>query len=199
MPSRRNWFVVASFIAAAVSVSTIVAVGRAPRGFTRFELPTPPQRAFGDFDGDGRLDIAVIRHDLGGRGVSIELSGSPVPIQLDAPVTGVVEDDVDHDGDLDLVAATASGDLLIWINDGHGRFERQLISEGHNISSGPSLVGLTTYALAGTAPRPTSCPSPDRATPDDLVHHVRAPAAVTARRTPGLQLPPLRAPPASRA
>src|SRR5207245_2837223 len=99
-----------------------------------------PQRAQGDFDGDGRVDTALIQDRADARRISIRLSGSSSPVDLDATVTGVVQGDVDHDGDLALIAATPSGDLLIWINDGHGRFTRQPESDTRGLSSEPAIV-----------------------------------------------------------
>jgi hypothetical protein len=39
---------------------------------------------------------------------------------LDA--VSLVADDIDHDGDIDLVALTPSNRIVVWINDGHGHF-----------------------------------------------------------------------------
>jgi hypothetical protein len=44
---------------------------------------------------------------------------------------GVVAGDVDHDGDLDVVASLGSLDLAVWRNDGAGHFTR-LPSGGHS-------------------------------------------------------------------
>src|SRR5579872_7075909 len=79
--------------------------------------PRPPHRALADFDRDGIPDTAVIETADGSSNVLIPLSGSRVVTLIDGPVTGIVEDDIDHDGDADLLGATASGDLVVWLND----------------------------------------------------------------------------------
>src|SRR5262249_47458263 len=37
-------------------------------------------------------------------------------------MAGLAADDFDHDGDTDLVGSSATGQLIVWLNDGHGRF-----------------------------------------------------------------------------
>jgi hypothetical protein len=56
---------------------------------------------------------------------------------------------VDHDGDLDLIAATPTGDMLVWINDGHGGFTRQDLSRTPHLSAQAQLVqsGPTVSAV----------------------------------------------------
>src|SRR5262245_47088413 len=132
----------------ALAVLATVSTGLAVRatlsdGFTPYSANTPPQRAQGDFDGDGRVDTALIQDRAGTTLISIQLSGSSLPVDLEGGVTSVVEGDVDRDGDLDLVAATPSGDLLIWINDGRGRFTRQPASNTRGVSSEPVVVQTT--------------------------------------------------------
>jgi hypothetical protein len=100
----------------------------------------PPQSATGDFDGDGRIDTALIRDGRAGRSISIQLSTDASVVQLEASVIGIVEGDIDHDGDLDLVASTVSGDLLIWLNDGRGRFTRKTVPNGPGLSGEPIFV-----------------------------------------------------------
>jgi hypothetical protein len=104
---------------------------------------TPSQRADGDFDGDGRIDTALIENRAGAARISIQLTSSSSAFHLDAAVTAVVQSDVDHDGDLDLVASTSSGELLVWINDGHGHFTRQPAARTSALSGDPVLVGTT--------------------------------------------------------
>jgi hypothetical protein len=119
------------------------------RGLTPLQLRTLPQRALGDFDGDGRLDVAQIQHDSRGPSITVQLSDSAITARLDANVTAIVERDVDHDGDLDLVAATPTGDMLVWINDGHGGFTRQDVSRAPHLSAQVQLVpsGPTVSAV----------------------------------------------------
>jgi VCBS repeat protein len=116
---------------------------------------TLPQHAFGDFDGDGRPDLARIQ-DLAGRPqISVSLSGSSTDVRLEASVSVLIDGDVDHDGDLDLVGATASGDVFIWLNDGHGRFTRQEPSRSHGVAGEAAMVDVewsSPAAIGTTAP-----------------------------------------------
>src|SRR5258708_4058204 len=95
------------------------------RAFTPFVPQTLPQSAWGDFDEDGRPDVALIEDGAGGTRLSVRLSGSPADVLLDARVVSVITADIDHDGDLDLVGTAPSGDVVTWINDGRGRFTLQ--------------------------------------------------------------------------
>jgi hypothetical protein len=97
-------------------------IGRAPRTFTPYTPATLPQRAQGDFDGDGHGDVALIQDRANGSRVSISLSGSSGVVYLSANVGSLIAEDIDGDGDLDLVAGTPTGQVMAWINDGHGRF-----------------------------------------------------------------------------
>ena len=95
-------------------------LGRATRTLTPYTPPTLPQRAQGDFDGDGFGDVALIQNHA--NQVSVSLSGSTDVVYLNANVGSLIAKDIDGDGDLDLVAGTPSGQVMAWINDGHGRF-----------------------------------------------------------------------------
>jgi hypothetical protein len=109
-------------------------VGHAPRAFTPYTPPALPQRAQGDFDGDGRPDVAVIQGGPNGSQVSIRLSGSSSSVYLSADVGSLIAEDIDGDGDLDLVAGAASGQVMAWLNDGHGRFTLQEPKHSDGIS-----------------------------------------------------------------
>src|SRR5579872_901942 len=109
--------------------------GRANEPSTPLTAHRPPQAAVGDFDGDGQVDTAV----AGDYSISVSLSGSQSAISFETAVTGIVEGDIDHDGDLDLVAATASGEVLVWLNDGHGRFTQQPARKAPGFLTGAAL------------------------------------------------------------
>jgi hypothetical protein len=96
-----------------------------------------PHRAIGDFDGDGRSDSAEIQDSADGLRISIALSGPSGTANLKAAATELVGADVDHDGDIDLVALTSAGEVLILLNDGHGRFTRQEASRTNYLSEVP--------------------------------------------------------------
>jgi hypothetical protein len=167
-----------------------------PAPLTPFVPQAPPQRAFGDFDGDGRVDAALLEGVTGDRRISVKLSGSIAAVRLDATVTGIIEGDIDHDGDLDLVAATSSGDVLVWLNDGHGRFTRQAASPTRGVSGEPVLNRTIWPESMAIGIRAPLLPSPDRRDAIVSVTRIRAPAAGIARDVPGFAFPALRAPPA---
>lgn len=178
-----------------------LSVGLLPRksteAFTPFVPQAPPQRALGDFDRDGRFDTALVEEAAGDRRISVQLSGSPEAVHLDVPVTGVIEGDIDHDGDLDLVAATPSGEVLIWLNDGHGRFTRQAPSRRtHELSGGP-VVSQTAWAKAmALSIRAPFVPPPSRAKTIVIVRTILPPTAYLALDARSPFLPTLRGPPA---
>lgn len=131
-------------LALALACAAGVEVPGARAGTTAYRqtlaLHSPPQRAVGDFDGDGRSDVAFIQSRGAASHVSLALSASSQVVELDEPVTGLVESDIDSDGDLDLVAATATGEVVIWLNDGHGRFTRQAPAPRGDLSGNDPTV-----------------------------------------------------------
>jgi hypothetical protein len=184
------------FVLAAATLSAAFSLPKAPDAFTPFVPQTPPQLALGDFDGDGRVDSALIQDGAGEHRISVQLSGSPSAVHLEARVSGVIEGDIDHDGDLDLVASTPDGDVLIWLNDGHGRFSRQTASRTRGLSSGPVVIQTVwpeSMAIGIGAP---VLPSPTRETAV-MVTRIRTPTAEVVRDVRCQILPALRAPPAS--
>jgi hypothetical protein len=170
------------------------AVARAP-GFTPFVPQALPQGAPGDFDGDGRPDVALIQDGVDGHHVSVRLSGSPAAVLLDAEVVGVIAADIDHDGDVDLVTAAPSGQVVNWINDGRGRFTRQQALPSNSLSSVLIVDGSLIddpVALGATAP-----PGDPGAWSDAsvLVTRIRPPSDPPAFDLAFLSLQSLRAPP----
>jgi hypothetical protein len=51
--------------------------------------------------------------------------------------------DVDHDGDLDVVAATVEEPVVIWIRDGSGRFTRQRPVDGRKMGADSGLASAS--------------------------------------------------------
>jgi hypothetical protein len=118
----------------------MVLLGRG--GTDRFGPPTtyavggPPRRiAVGDFNGDGRPDLAVNLDGSGSSGVlSILLNdgtgkfGSPNPVNLAGSPTVSVVGDVNNDGKLDIISAlytgTTDGKVTVLIGNGSGGFSQ---------------------------------------------------------------------------
>jgi hypothetical protein len=176
--------------------ATALAARPSERGFVSF-VPAPvPQRAIGDFDGDGRLDVARIENGRDGRGqIDVGLSDESDAIRLDAAVVALVEEDIDHDGDLDLVTTTTSGDVVIWDNDGHGHFTPKERSQTRGFSSDQRLFGGAGDDLASTG---VTSPANNggacvRETP--VAEQIRPPCAFSPFDAPRFLLRTPRAPP----
>jgi hypothetical protein len=188
----------------AIAVSALVALGvaativpnGAPSRYTRFVAAPLPQHAVGDFDGDGRLDVANISaRSSGHQDISIALSGSTDAIQIDASVSALIEGDFDHDGDLDLLATTPSGDVLIWVNDGHGRFTRQVPSPRRAIAGEPVLASTGDSSVSVVAAEGWVLEAPIRAHRAIVARAIRPPTAARTVSRDRQLVPPLRAPP----
>jgi len=106
--------------------------------------------AFGDVDGDGRVDLFLARtegpnalyRNLGDwRFEDITArAGVGAP---DRYSTGAAFVDLDGDGDLDLILLTTTGPNAIFLNDGRGRF-----TERRDLGLDPTGRGGTTVAMA---------------------------------------------------
>jgi hypothetical protein len=59
----------------------------------------------------------------------------------------VVADDVDRDGDIDVVASLDSLDLAVWKNDGAGHFTRQPSSRHTSLQTQPAAPSVDSEAL----------------------------------------------------
>jgi hypothetical protein len=167
-------------------------VTKAP-GFTPFVPQALPQGAPGDFDGDGRPDVALIQDGSDGPHVSVRLSGSAGVVMLDAEVVGVIAADIDRDGDVDLVTAAPSGQVVNWLNDGRGRFTRQQASPSDSLS--PVMIVVNSLrdqpvALGATAP-----PGDPGARHETAVTHIRPHTDPQAFDVDALLLQSPRAPP----
>lgn len=98
-----------------------------------------PRFAIADFDGDNKPDGALLLEPapfLGSGSFQLELhftghNNSNINFQSPEPDVIVAAMDIDHDGDIDIViqqSVTHKG-LQVWINDGHGNFEKGRIED----------------------------------------------------------------------
>jgi hypothetical protein len=147
------------------------AVSRASGAFTDLAPLTVPQRAAADFDADGRADVAFIQAQGGSR-VWVTLSGSPDAVTFETNAVSIVANDIDHDGDVDLVATTSSNQVVIWINDGRGHFTQE---QERLPSSDLSLA--TTVVDSSSRDQPVAS---GPAAPQFVVHSRRNKAGVVA-------------------
>jgi hypothetical protein len=177
----------------ALALIALATIPRRAPTFTPF-VPHPlPQRAQGDFDGDGRSDVALVQDRADSGRLSVRLSGSPNTIDLEATVTGVIEGDVDQDGDLDLVALSPSSDVLVWINDGHGHFTRQQTPRAPGLCDEPVIGDTVLICPLGMTAPGVACR--DRADTGLVVTHIRPPTSPESFDFALFLLPSLRAPP----
>ena len=93
--------------------------------------PNPNDLASGDFNGDGRVDLAIANHEtqhvtllLGdGHGALAPAPGSPVTVVVKPHVHGVSAGDFNGDGSLDLVTDSWAEDrVVVILGDGKGGF-----------------------------------------------------------------------------
>jgi hypothetical protein len=194
---RRRWTPLALGVLI-LAGTPLPSATRAPGGFTPFVPRALPQRAPGDFDGDGRQDLAVIQDGAAGSRISVRLSGSSSTVSLESSAVTIVVTDIDQDGDLDLVAVAPSGQVVAWLNDGRGRFTKQEASRSGHLSPETIVVNPLMdepLALGATGPS-VVVPRTANGTPV-AVTLVRPPAAPLAFDLGFLSLPGLRAPPPS--
>lgn len=182
----------------ALGLASAAMPGAARPRYTRFVASPLPQHAVGDFDGDGQMDVANIsERAIGHQDISIALSGSPDAIRLDAAVSALIEGDIDHDGDLDLLATTPSGDVLIWVNDGHGRFTRQEPSPRRAIAGDPVVASTDQQSVSFVTAGGWGLEAPVRAHRAFIARAIRPPTVTRAVSRDRQLLPALRAPPCS--
>jgi hypothetical protein len=168
---------------------------RAPGAFTEFVPRALPQSAFGDFDRDGRPDMALIQEGTHGPHVSVTMSGSPAVVTLDAQVVSVIAADIDQDGDVDLIAATTSGEVVTWINDSKGHFTVQETSHSHDLLPAAPVVSDAHNGPLTLAAPSTPVVSSDMTETSVVASPVRPDTAPLPFDVGRPILPSLRAPP----
>ncbi len=115
----------------------------------------PIELAVGDFNGDGRPDIAVVNKNLGTLSVRLNQGGGAFPTEVDY-ITGsggnstpfdVEVGDFNRDGKPDLaVANEADGTAQVFLNDGDGGFTGQTPSP---VGSGPRALAVGDFNRDG--------------------------------------------------
>jgi hypothetical protein len=196
MRARALNLAIAISALAALGVAATIVPGGPRSRYTRFVATPLPQHAIGDFDGDGRPDVANISaRSSGHQDISIALSGSTDAIRLDASVSALIEGDFDHDGDLDLLATTPSGDVLIWVNDGHGRFTRQAPSPRRAIAGEPVFASSADPSVSVVAADGWVLEAPVRAHGAVVARAIRPPTAIRVVSRGRQLVPQFRAPP----
>jgi hypothetical protein len=113
--------------------------------------------ATGDFNGDGKLDVAVLDAEPGGDGMVQIYQGNgdgtftpEAPFDAGGPAgasffglpDGLVATDLNGDGKTDLVVDTTSGPLSVFLGDGHGGFtlaDQPAVPQ--ELDGGPLAVG----------------------------------------------------------
>jgi hypothetical protein len=192
--SRRNYFYAVLLIAAAAELS--LRAGRNTTAFTPYTTPPLPRHASGDFDGDGRPDVARIE-DAGTRQISVSLSGTASVLNLAAEVAVLIDKDIDEDGDLDLVATTSDNEVLIWLNDGHGRFTREEPSRHRGWSGEASMTDADASAQLAVGPGAQVVEWARGRTERLSARRIRPPTIAVEFQPQPLHTPGLRAPPAA--
>ena len=116
------------------SLSNVPATSAATPG----RHPTPLRRV--DFNRDGFADRGTILRVHSSTIIAVSLSGENKTgrIRVEERLTGVVAVDVDYDGDTDLLALDDHLRVLVWLNNGKGRFIRRELAP-HRTPAGPTL------------------------------------------------------------
>jgi hypothetical protein len=98
-----------------------------------------------DLDRDGRTELLAVVTDHGRAAIRVTLErGGTVWLGVAQPVRQLIARDLDHDGDLDLLATTEGAELLAWFNHGRGRFSTRVIHPRPHGPFGPRGAALET-------------------------------------------------------
>jgi len=193
----RTFATLCGIIAALATIVSICAPSRRAGGFHAIELAALPHYATGDFDGDGRADFAGIQDPNGASRLVVSLSSSASRVDMNVTASSIVQGDIDADGDLDLIAATPAGDLLVFINDGHGHFARHEPAPHRTLSSESSIDDAPMSVFAGVGAT-SPFVSPDvRHLRRAIASRIRPPTSRVVHPLAFLSFVSLRAPPSA--
>ena len=123
---------------AAVFTSRSPSLPYAPSVSTPISHPITLYRV--DFNRDGLADCGTILRVHNSTIIAVSLSGENRTrrIRVEERLAGVVAVDVDHDGNTDLLALDDHLRVLVWLNNGKGRFVRRDPASRRN-PTGPTL------------------------------------------------------------
>ena len=79
---------------------------------------------------------------------------SPPAVQPGSRLVSMIAEDIDADGDLDVVANDGSLELIVWTNDGSGRLSRQHGRDGAGLRADPTAPGLADSPAASASAVP---------------------------------------------
>ncbi len=146
-------------VAAVLAICPTVFAGDASSSISaefRFGTASAPFSAakrVGDFNHDGRPDVAVVDRLVAQGGethyvLEIDVSGAAtdtIAFSSTQPALDIALADIDHDGDVDIVLTPVLSRTIVavWINDGTGRFAEQTISPDSAPALPDSRVGRT--------------------------------------------------------
>jgi len=94
-----------------------------------------------DADGAAEQLTVVSRHGHPAIRLTLE-RGRTVWLRVTKPLRHLVAGDLDHDGDIDLIATTEGNELVAWFNHGRGRFTTFVINPRPPNPLGPRGPGL---------------------------------------------------------
>ena len=139
---------------------------------SRSQPPVATSLVLSDLDGDGLVDQATLRMGDLQNSIELELSRTGelavLPFSSKTSEYGaLLAQDLDSDGDTDLLwrGFLQPTEVIIWLNDGSGRFECLCPPEPHD--GGLAIGGLGVSASHNH--RPDSALSPERTPTPELV------------------------------
>ncbi len=148
-----------------VFLNTTPLLGTSPTFSPRFVLsftPGPTDLVFGDFNLDGRLDLAVANTNNNTsnvvsvilnttpQGATTPTFATPVSLVSGANPSDVVAGDFDQDGRLDLAAlSTSAGTVSVFMNETVGGADTAVFSTKTDFGGGGSSQGLSVVDVNG--------------------------------------------------